>query len=74
MTASQSLKFPPDGLSLRWYIALLNADQMLWQVLGLSADPAQAAMGAYEYDVVVTVEVATVNAANFLFEVTYKLQ
>src|SRR4249920_20527 len=28
LTASQSLRFPPDGLSLRWYIALLNADQM----------------------------------------------
>ena len=27
-TASQSLKFPPSGLSLRWYIALLDADQM----------------------------------------------
>src|SRR5246500_2290848 len=27
-TASQSLKFPPDGLSLRWYVALLDADQM----------------------------------------------
>ncbi len=27
-TASQSLKFPPDGLSLRWYRALLDADQM----------------------------------------------
>src|SRR5437773_5747899 len=27
-TASQSLKFPPDGLSLRWYVALLKADQM----------------------------------------------
>src|SRR5438128_3436507 len=27
-TASQSLKFPPDGLSLRWYWALLDADQM----------------------------------------------
>jgi putative spermidine/putrescine transport system permease protein len=27
-TTSQSLKFPPDGLSLRWYIALLDADQM----------------------------------------------
>src|SRR5712691_10472374 len=27
-TASQSLKFPPDGLSLRWYLALLDADQM----------------------------------------------
>src|ERR1700747_1193989 len=26
--ASQSLKFPPDGLSLRWYVALLDADQM----------------------------------------------
>src|SRR5947209_15098140 len=26
-TASQSLKFPPDGLSLRWYWALLDADQ-----------------------------------------------
>jgi putative spermidine/putrescine transport system permease protein len=28
LTASQSLKFPPEGLSLRWYIALLKADQM----------------------------------------------
>ncbi len=28
LTASQSLKFPPDGLSLRWYAALLKADQM----------------------------------------------
>jgi putative spermidine/putrescine transport system permease protein len=27
-TASQSLRFPPDGLSLRWYVALLEADQM----------------------------------------------
>ena len=27
-TSSQSLKFPPDGLSLRWYAALLDADQM----------------------------------------------
>jgi putative spermidine/putrescine transport system permease protein len=27
-TASQSLRFPPDGLSLRWYWALLDADQM----------------------------------------------
>ena len=27
-TASQALKFPPDGLSLRWYVALLDADQM----------------------------------------------
>src|SRR2546423_15640627 len=28
LTASQSLKFPPDGLSLRWYVALIDADQM----------------------------------------------
>jgi putative spermidine/putrescine transport system permease protein len=28
LTASQSLRFPPDGLSLRWYYALLTADQM----------------------------------------------
>ena len=28
LTASQSLKFPPDGLSFRWYAALLDADQM----------------------------------------------
>ena len=27
-TASHSLRFPPDGLSLRWYWALLDADQM----------------------------------------------
>src|SRR5258707_4113568 len=28
LTASQSLRFPPDGLSFRWYVALLDADQM----------------------------------------------
>jgi len=28
LTASQSLRFPPAGLSLRWYVALLQADQM----------------------------------------------
>ena len=27
-TAGESLKFPPSGLSLRWYYALLDADQM----------------------------------------------
>ena len=27
-TSSQSLRFPPPGLSLRWYAALLDADQM----------------------------------------------
>jgi putative spermidine/putrescine transport system permease protein len=27
-TASQSLRFPPIGLSLRWYAALIDADQM----------------------------------------------
>lgn len=27
-TASQSLKFPPESLSLRWYAALWDADQM----------------------------------------------
>jgi putative spermidine/putrescine transport system permease protein len=27
-TASQSLRFPPAGLSLQWYVALLDADQM----------------------------------------------
>ena len=27
-TASESLRFPPPGLSLRWYDALLDADQM----------------------------------------------
>ena len=27
-TASQSLKFPPEGLSLRWYRALFDATQM----------------------------------------------
>ena len=29
LTASASLRFPPAGLSLRWYAALLNSDQML---------------------------------------------
>ncbi len=28
LTASQSLRFPPSGLSFRWYVALLEADQM----------------------------------------------
>ncbi|MBI3826815.1 MAG: ABC transporter permease [Candidatus Rokubacteria bacterium] len=28
LTASASLKFPPEGLSLRWYAALADADQM----------------------------------------------
>src|ERR1700719_1155407 len=27
-TASESLRFPPPGLSLRWYYALIDADQM----------------------------------------------
>ena len=27
-TASESLRFPPSGLSLRWYLALADADQM----------------------------------------------
>jgi len=27
-TPSESLRFPPSGLSLRWYQALLEADQM----------------------------------------------
>ena len=27
-TSSASLRFPPDGFSLRWYYALLDADQM----------------------------------------------
>ena len=27
-TATESLKFPPDGFSFRWYVALLDADQM----------------------------------------------
>jgi putative spermidine/putrescine transport system permease protein len=27
-TATESLKFPPDGYSLRWYLALIDADQM----------------------------------------------
>src|SRR6202012_5368975 len=28
LTASESLRFPPPSLSLRWYYALLDADQM----------------------------------------------
>ena len=28
LTASESLRFPPSGLSLRWYWALADADQM----------------------------------------------
>jgi putative spermidine/putrescine transport system permease protein len=28
LTASESLRFPPPGLSLRWYYALIDADQM----------------------------------------------
>jgi len=29
LTSSESLRFPPPGFSLRWYYALLDADQML---------------------------------------------
>jgi len=29
LTDSESLKFPPSGYSLRWYVALLDADQLL---------------------------------------------
>ena len=39
-TASYSLKFPPDGLSFRWYVALLEADQMqraAWNSLVVAA-------------------------------------
>jgi putative spermidine/putrescine transport system permease protein len=39
-TASQSLKFPPQGLSLRWYAALWDADQMqraAWNSLVIAA-------------------------------------
>ncbi len=28
LTSSESLRFPPPDLSLRWYYALLDADQM----------------------------------------------
>jgi putative spermidine/putrescine transport system permease protein len=28
LTSSESLRFPPPGLSLRWYYALIDADQM----------------------------------------------
>src|SRR5450432_2907089 len=28
LTSSESLRFPPPGLSFRWYYALLDADQM----------------------------------------------
>jgi len=39
LTASESLKFPPSGLSLRWYYALLDADQMqraAWNSLSIA--------------------------------------
>src|SRR5713226_414733 len=39
-TASPSLKFPPDGYSLRWYAALLDAGQMqqaAWNSLVVAA-------------------------------------
>lgn len=28
LTASESLRFPPSGLSLRWYVELLNSDEL----------------------------------------------
>jgi len=40
LTASESLKFPPSGLSLRWYAALVDADQMqraAWNSLVVAA-------------------------------------
>jgi putative spermidine/putrescine transport system permease protein len=39
-TASESLRFPPSGLSLRWYLALADADQMqraAWNSLVVAA-------------------------------------
>ena len=39
-TSSYSLKFPPDGYSWRWYVALLDADQMqraAWTSLKVAA-------------------------------------
>lgn len=49
-TASESLKFPPDGYSLRWYAALLGADQMrraAWNSLKVAvmATAASVALG-----------------------------
>src|SRR5579864_932963 len=42
-TSSYSLKFPPDGFSLRWYAALLDARQMQ-----------QAALNSLEVAVIAT--------------------
>ena len=41
-TASESLRFPPAGLSLRWYAALLDADLALYDAAG---DPIEDANG-----------------------------
>ena len=50
------------------FYTLLNADQMIWQVLGLAADPQT------EYDLVVVAEAAIVAGGTILLEVTYKMQ
>lgn len=44
LTSSYSLKFPPDGLSLRWYEALLDARQMQ-----------QAALTSFKLAIIVTI-------------------
>jgi putative spermidine/putrescine transport system permease protein len=49
-TRSPSLRFPPDGFSLRWYIALADADQMqhaAWNslIVALIATIASVALG-----------------------------
>ena len=56
------------------FYTLANADQMIWQVLGLAADPAQSALGSYQYDVVAVCEVAIPNAISMLLEIAYKMQ
>jgi putative spermidine/putrescine transport system permease protein len=54
-TSSYSLKFPPDGLSRRWYAALLDAGQMQ-----------RAALNSLEVAIIATVSSAVLGTAGAL--------
>jgi len=54
-TSSYSLKFPPDGLSLRWYMALLDAGQMQ-----------RAALNSLEVAIIATASSAVLGTAGAL--------
>jgi hypothetical protein len=56
------------------WTTVAKMDQMVWQILGLSADPAQGTpIGSVEYDVVLT-STATINTGGaMVVEISYKM-